>query len=274
MTHTETIFLAARGGIVLLCLISLLVVGRHAWIGRHLGASQWPMLVCTAALLLAAAVLTANDLRAALSPGEQMAAYEGAWLWLIFDAGVPLLMIHVLRLIRQRDEALAALERASVTDALTGVANRRGFAAAAEAALRSSRRDGRGTAVVMFDLDRFKGINDGHGHAAGDAVLRAAAAVLRRSLRGGDVVGRLGGEEFALLCPGTATAEAASLAERVRTAIRSEVPHPAGGGAAVTTSAGVAAVEDAGLEAALAAADRALYAAKAAGRDRVAVAAG
>lgn len=274
MTHTEIIFIAARSGIVVLCLVSLLVVGRQAWIGRHLGGSQWPILVCTAGLMLAAAVLTVNDLYAALSPGEQMATYAGAWLWLVFDAGVPLLMIHVLRLIAQRDAAVTALERLSVTDALTGLPNRRGFAEAAKAALRESRRRGEAASVVMFDLDRFKAINDGHGHAAGDAVLREAAAAVRRELRAGDVAGRLGGEEFAVLCPATTAAEAMAVAERMREAVRDGVRHPAGGGALVTTSAGVAEVRDgqASVEAALSAADRALYAAKAAGRDRVVIA--
>ncbi|MEO3472799.1 GGDEF domain-containing protein [Roseomonas sp. CAU 1739] len=274
MTHTEIVYIAARSGIVALCLVTLLIVGRQARAGTPVGVSPRPMLGFAAALLLVAGLLTLNDIHAALSPGEQMASYAGAWLWLLFDAGVPLLMIQALRLVRQRDAALATLERASVTDALTELANRRGFAADASAALDACRRRGEGAAVVMFDLDRFKSINDGHGHAAGDTVLRGTAAALRRHVRASDVVGRLGGEEFAVLCPGMTTAQAAALAESVRGEIRSAVPHPAGHGAVVTTSAGVAAVEgmEDGVEAALMAADRALYAAKQGGRDRVVVA--
>ena len=273
MTHTEIVFIAARSGIVGLCLVTLLIVGRQARVGIPVGGNQRPMLAFAAALLLVAVLLTINDIHAALGPDEQMASYAGAWLWLLFDAGVPLLMILTLRLMQQRDIALATLERASVTDALTDLANRRGFAAAASTALDACRRRGEAAAVVLFDLDRFKSINDGHGHAAGDAVLRGTAAALRRHVRASDVAGRLGGEEFAVLCPGMTTDQAAAMANRVRAEIRSAVPHPAGVGAIVTTSAGVAAVDggEGGVEAALIVADRALYAAKQSGRDRIAV---
>lgn len=273
MTHTEIVFVAARVGIVGLCLVTLLIVGRHARARPPVAGEQRPMLAFAAALLMCAGLLTINDILAALSPDEQMASYAGAWLWLLFDGGVPLLMILSLRLTQQRDIALATLERASVTDALTDLANRRGFAAASSAALDACRRRGEAAAVVLFDLDRFKSINDEHGHAAGDAVLRGTAAALRRHVRASDVAGRLGGEEFAVLCPGMTTAQAAAMAERVRAEIRSAVPHPAGDGAVVTTSAGVAAVDcrEANVEAALIVADRALYAAKQSGRDRIAV---
>jgi diguanylate cyclase (GGDEF)-like protein len=275
LTPTEAVFVAARVGVVLLCLLSLVTIRRQARNHGHFPRNHWPTLASAAGLLLAAIVLTVNDLYAALSPGEQMATYDGAWLWLIFDAGVPLLMIHVLRLISQRDRAFAELERLSVTDALTALANRRGFSEAAATALLQCRRRAEPAAVIVFDLDRFKSINDGHGHAAGDAVLQGVAAALRRQARATDIAARLGGEEFVLLCPATTPQQAALLAERVREEIRGSVPHPAGNGAMVTSSAGVAAVLplDAGAAPALVAADRALYAAKEAGRDRVVVAA-
>lgn len=272
MTATDIVFIAARFGIALLCLITLVVIALNARAAASPGKSpQQSMLAFAGMLLLASSMLTVNDIYAALSPGDQMATYSGAWLWLVFDAGVPLLMLKALRLMRQRDEALAQLARVSVTDALTELSNRRGFEAAATAALQTCQRRGETAAVVMFDLDRFKRINDGHGHAAGDAVLRGVAAVLRRHVRSSDMVARLGGEEFAVLCPGMTVPQAAALAERVRESVRDEVPHPAGGRVAVTTSAGVAAVEAMphGLEAALIAADHALYAAKEGGRDRV-----
>ncbi|MBW6399921.1 GGDEF domain-containing protein [Roseomonas sp. HJA6] len=274
MTQTETIFVTARICIVTLCLVTVLVVWWHARTDADRGERPRLLMGLTIGLLLSASLLTLNDIHAALSPGEQMATYDGAWLWLLYDAGVPLLVILALRLMRQRSAALTALERASVTDALTELANRRGFSTAAAAALQACQRRGETAAMVMFDLDRFKSINDGHGHAAGDAVLRGAAAALRRHVRASDIAGRLGGEEFALLCPGMTTEQAAALAERVRDEIRRSVPHPAGDGAVVTTSAGVAVVErpQAGFEGALVAADQALYAAKKAGRDRVAIA--
>lgn len=198
-----------------------------------------------------------------------------AWLWVAFDLAVPLLSLRVMQVMAQRDAALARLAALSVTDPLTGLANRRGFEAQAHAAIAACRRRGQPLALLAFDLDRFKRINDGWGHAAGDLVLAGAARAMAGQLRAGDVLGRLGGEEFAALLPATTVDEAVTLAERLRQAVRAEVPHPAGGDVATTVSIGVVAL-GAGevaetLKAALAASDTALYAAKEKGRDRVEV---
>jgi diguanylate cyclase (GGDEF)-like protein len=123
--------------------------------------------------------------------------------------------------------------------------------------------------VVLADLDGFKDVNDAHGHAVGDAVLRAFAAVLRETLRESDVEGRWGGEEFLLLLPGADEEGAAQLAERVRVAL-AERGIPSAPELRVTASFGVA--EYAGetnTEELVAAADGALYRAKRAGKDRV-----
>ncbi len=198
------------------------------------------------------------------------------WLWIAFDLAVPLLSLVVLRVMAQRDAALARLSALSVTDPLTGLANRRGFEAQAHAAIAASRRQGQPVALLSFDLDRFKRINDGWGHAAGDAVLAGAARAMAGQLRAGDVLGRLGGEEFSALLPGTGLDAAVALAERLREAVRAAVPHPAGGDALTTVSIGVAVLGPGqpaeALSAALAASDLALYAAKEKGRDRVEVA--
>jgi diguanylate cyclase (GGDEF)-like protein len=199
-----------------------------------------------------------------------------AWLWIGFDLAVPLLALRVMQVMAERDTALARLAALSVTDPLTGLANRRGFEAKAHAAIATCRRQGQPLALLAFDLDRFKRINDGWGHAAGDVVLAGAARAMAGQLRAGDVLGRLGGEEFAALLPATTPEEAAGLAERLRLAVRAEVPHPEGGGALTTVSIGVAALGPGeaaeSLAAALAASDAALYAAKEKGRDRVEVA--
>jgi diguanylate cyclase (GGDEF)-like protein len=164
-----------------------------------------------------------------------------------------------------------------VTDPLTALRNRRGFLRAAEGALARSLRNGERAAVVMIDLDRFKAINDAHGHEAGDAVLRGAAEVLLSMLRGGDLAGRLGGEEFALLLPGASPEVAAGAAERLRRALSARVHHP-DPLARVTASFGVAAIDMRGpapaaaLQAALREADGALHAAKRTGRDRIVLA--
>lgn len=194
-----------------------------------------------------------------------------SWVWLLFDGLAPIFCLLLLRALGERDAAQAALRAAAATDPLTGLPNRRGFLAHAEALLAASRRQGATAAVLLLDLDHFKAINDRFGHAAGDAVLQQAAAVLREVIRRADVPVRWGGEEFAVLLPFTSLADGAALAERLRLALRARVPHP--GGEAVTVSIGVAALGEGSLAEAMREADRALYRAKAAGRDRVDVAA-
>jgi diguanylate cyclase (GGDEF)-like protein len=166
---------------------------------------------------------------------------------------------------------LAALAQASRRDALTSLPNRRAFE---EELAREAARVDRSQAplaVAILDVDRFKSVNDQHGHAAGDEVLRAVAARLAGALRAGDVVARIGGEEFALLLPGVDLAEAAEIAERVR-AIIADAPMNAGGRSlSITASLGCAVLL--GRESAaelLARADARLYEAKRAGRNRVA----
>ncbi len=153
------------------------------------------------------------------------------------------------------------------TDALTGLLNRRalfdGMSAGAMAA---------GDVVVVFDLDRFKSINDRHGHAAGDAVLRGFADSLRQNLRGGDIAARTGGEEFVLVLRGASPQLAAAAAERVRASFAASAVETPDGALSATASAGVALAGGAGesFETVLHRADMALYRAKDGGRNRVA----
>ena len=184
-------------------------------------------------------------------------------------------------LIGRRDDALAArnhtlamlsrqLRVQSVTDALTGLPNRRAFDERLVLETALAARYPRPLAVVMLDLDRFKDINDRHGHPAGDRVLCAVARVLDRQRRASDLVARHGGEEFAAILPHTDAPAALVWAERVRAAIAAIPGLPA----SVTASLGVAAVEGPAAvtpEALVEASDRALYAAKQAGRNRVCV---
>jgi diguanylate cyclase (GGDEF)-like protein len=165
------------------------------------------------------------------------------------------------------------LEKLALTDPLTGLANRRAFQEALEAEVARSCRHGRPASLLFLDLDRFKQVNDDHGHAVGDEVLSGFSAVLRRGCRRGDLAARVGGEEFAVLLPMTGPVPATLVAERIR---RATEAHPLGLTVAVpvTVSVGVAstgeppeATEAAGL---LRRADAALYRAKAEGRNRVA----
>jgi diguanylate cyclase (GGDEF)-like protein len=162
----------------------------------------------------------------------------------------------------------------AITDDLTGLANRRHFLARlAEEQARLQRQDTQRAAVLMLDLDHFKVINDMYGHAAGDAVLRHSAALMRNSLRQIDQVGRIGGEEFAILLSGADPAAAQVFAERLRQKIAEPVLYESQA-IPVTVSIGIAALkaQDATVNAVLHRADAALYRAKAEGRNRVAMA--
>lgn len=182
----------------------------------------------------------------------------------------PTVGVVIMSLSYQLAEAKASLASMAETDPLTGIGNRRRFISVAEYELARAKRDQTPLSVLMFDIDHFKRLNDRHGHATGDAVLVAIAARCAARLRRTDVVSRWGGEEFVVLLAGTALSTACSVAESLRAAI-AELPLdrvPEG----VTISIGVAQTDgmETGLDDLLAAADRQLYAAKAAGRNQIA----
>jgi diguanylate cyclase (GGDEF)-like protein len=159
------------------------------------------------------------------------------------------------------------------TDELTGIANRRAFMSQLDREIAGAAEFGWPLAVAMFDVDHFKLVNDCYGHAVGDRVLQLIAARAASVVRGGDLVGRLGGEEFGILMPGATLEEAAHVAERLREAMETvaELDESLPG---VTISIGIAAREgQRSAKELLAAADVALYAAKDEGRNRVRIAA-
>ncbi|HEX9309118.1 MAG TPA: diguanylate cyclase [Anaeromyxobacter sp.] len=165
---------------------------------------------------------------------------------------------------------LADLALASRRDPLTGLPNRRAFEEDLAREVARAARTGEPLAVVMLDLDRFKAVNDGYGHAAGDAVLRALAARAQGAVRAGDVVARLGGEELGLLLPGADLARAAEVAERLRAALAALPVDAAGHALAVTASLGCAVLAPGEPpEALVARADARLYDAKRDGRNVV-----
>jgi diguanylate cyclase (GGDEF)-like protein len=193
---------------------------------------------------------------------------SGAWFAITMTVAMSQ-RIGALR--RQRDRMRALAER----DALTGLPNRRALAEVLPRRLDEARAQGRPVAVLFVDLDRFKAVNDRHGHAVGDAVLVEAARRLSEHLRGGELAARHGGEEFVLLLPGADLAQATAAAERLREEIANTPFTTAVGPLAVTASFGVAsAVPGTGRRALgpaelLARADAAMYRAKQAGRNRV-----
>lgn len=171
----------------------------------------------------------------------------------------------------------ARLQRDGLTDMLTQVANRRFFDRRLREEISQWQRRGEDLSCLLVDLDRFKLINDRHGHQAGDLVLQEVARTLSKGLRESDVLARYGGEEFVLLLPATGSKRAAEIAERLRAAVAGRVISPAPGvRLQATASFGLASL-DGGTRVTLdepglwllRQADHALYAAKERGRNRV-----
>lgn len=179
---------------------------------------------------------------------------------------------------RQAEDALlrrlAEKELEASTDALTGLLMRRAFLQQAAAALAKAAQAHRPCALLMVDLDHFKQKNDAYGHLVGDVVLQETAHRLSQTLRAGDLIGRYGGEEFILLLPQAARAQALEVAERLRRAVAQAPIRTSDVSLPQTLSIGLASCPEDGaaLEALIAKADAALYAAKRAGRDRVEIA--
>ena len=177
--------------------------------------------------------------------------------------------VFVLALLKERNEA--ASMAAARTDSLTGIANRATFLENAERVLQRCRHDGAPVSVMMFDLDRFKAVNDRHGHAVGDAVIRKFCDAAAAALRPSDVFGRMGGEEFAVVLPGSSVEAAAVRTDRIRVSFAESCRMLGDRHVDATVSAGVAGSSnaEASLDALLQYADAALYGAKTEGRNRV-----
>jgi diguanylate cyclase (GGDEF)-like protein/PAS domain S-box-containing protein len=208
----------------------------------------------------------------------------GHWVWMHARGrvveraadGTPLRVSGLRMDITRRKETEARLEGLAHTDALTGVLSRRRFTDLAADELSRALRHGTPVALLMIDLDHFKSVNDRLGHAGGDAVLRSFAATAESVMRQGDIFGRVGGEEFAALLPQTTLDGAVVLAQRLRERIGAQPASVGDTQLPFTVSIGVAAWAGPGPDSSAAdfdrlmvAADRALYAAKAQGRNRV-----
>ena len=185
---------------------------------------------------------------------------------------------NLVRTAAQLREVSAELDRLARTDALTGIANRRAFFDVLGIEFRRSRRYARELSVLMLDLDHFKGVNDRWGHPFGDHVLRQTADVVAANVRESDLLGRYGGEEFALALPETGEPAALAVAEKLRAAIEAHefrtptTPPPGEPAVRLTISIGVASLpveEDQDEVELIGRADQALYEAKRTGRNRV-----
>ena len=180
--------------------------------------------------------------------------------------GVAMFVIFMLA-----SDIMEEMKEIAVRDQLTGLLNRRGFNEQAAQAYASARRANRPISVIMTDIDRFKFINDEHGHAAGDSALCHFARILSAGRRTEDVLARVGGEEFALVLPGTTLEAATNIADDLRDLVDSSPIRVEGHTMPMTASFGVATIsdKDACLTDIVVRADRALYRSKRAGRNRV-----
>ncbi len=194
--------------------------------------------------------------------------------WMLFAAAVPLflatpMVAYLLELLRRLAQAKGEMEELARRDGLTGLLNRRAFFEAAEEALRRAREHRLPVTLLVLDADHFKSINDGLGHAAGDEALKLIARTLLAATRQYDLVGRIGGEEFAVLLRGAAPDEAGLVADRIVSAVHLADFRRAGRPVPLSVSCGIAVLEPGlDLDGLFARADAALYAAKRAGRGR------
>lgn len=227
-------------------------------------------------------LMAVGSMLAVLLPSTLWLFAQDGRLQLIMALGVSIFMLAALRstkvlagalerslrLTHELRQAHESAERLAKTDMLTGVNNRRAFFDLGQQIANYCQRNALPLCALLIDIDHFKEINDNHGHSSGDAALQQVGAVLRETFRKSDVCGRVGGEEFAVLLPGTPLAEAQAAAEKLRAAIAAMPLDLGGGTASLSVSIGVA-LADYDIDALLHHADAAMYRAKGAGRNRV-----
>ena len=247
-----------------------LLAAREIWHAKDRELiSRWPTLamVLLHAGFLLSRIPFADVLAASAATGHPQSAFVPV---IAFQALFVTLCLPFLRVAMSKERAELEQRKAALTDPLTGIANRRAFFDRGAPLLAWAQADRRSDALLLFDLDRFKEVNDTAGHQGGDRVLKAFCDLVGGAIGPRDLFGRLGGEEFGCLLADASMAQALQFAERLRGAFAAlRMP---GIDAQPTVSVGVAMAGEAGrtLPALLATADRALYRAKAEGRNRVA----
>jgi diguanylate cyclase (GGDEF)-like protein len=188
------------------------------------------------------------------------------------DAQVAELFANQVAIALDNSRRVEQMEKQAITDELTGLYNRRAFAGMAEKEVGRARRYQRPLALILFDIDHFKDVNDTHGHLVGDQVLRILTETVTKPTRTTDIVCRYGGEEFIVLMPEAGREEALAMAERLREMVSGITVVAPGGTLSLTISLGVAELGSGGdetLENLIHRADKAMYSAKAAGRNAV-----
>ncbi|OYX82888.1 MAG: hypothetical protein B7Y75_05895, partial [Azorhizobium sp. 35-67-5] len=230
----------------------------------RLGVAMFLSIFCALHLARLVAIATGNHALLGMPVTEQLA--------------VTLLISLVCGVGLNYGALLMVLDRLASSDELTGLNNRRALLRRGQELLDRTLAYGRPFSVFLVDLDHFKQVNDRFGHRVGDMVLETFAQVARHNLRSGDMIGRYGGEEFCVVLPRTGRAEAAAIAERLRSRVQEDLAMVGGHATHVTVAIGIATLE-AGetmtgtIDVLIDAADHALYAAKDGGRNRVVAAA-
>jgi len=246
------------------------------WRGRHENlVSRLPVVVM---LSMHGALYLFRVPLAIFVPGAKSEPlFSTAWFGVIgLESLLYMIATAFILLALAKERAELEHKVAASVDPLTGIANRRAFLESAVRSLKQRERHPQPVSALLFDLDRFKSINDRYGHAVGDRVLRVFADIAVVELRATDLLGRLGGEEFGAVLFGAEASSAIATAERIRNAFAASQPNGSGHDG-ISVSVGVATIsvdESAEIETLLTRADEALYVAKARGRNRVEVADG
>ncbi|KQX21581.1 MULTISPECIES: GGDEF domain-containing protein [unclassified Sphingomonas] len=242
-----------------------------AHVGRRFRTASLPERSVTLMLMLFAlidlAMAAAAFRQGVTGTGDPLQLYRTILILLYPPAFIGVGLFSVFLVASDLAETMRML---ATSDMLTGIYNRRGFEDSAERAIRNAQRQRQPLAVVVADIDRFKAINDRYGHGVGDRALRHFAGRIERLVRRGDLIGRIGGEEFALLLVNTRAQDAIEVVERIRRDIAA-MPVNGPDRIVMTASFGVTGLRpgDISLASLLARADRALYQSKIGGRDRV-----
>ena len=241
------------------------------WLGRNDRLiARWPLIALTSVHGAALLIGIYSTFSGATGP-DTLPSLTSLFGFIYFESIVFALgtALFIFALVKERKEAASMI--AARTDSLTGIANRAAFLESAGRSLERCRYDGTPVSVMMFDLDQFKAINDRHGHAVGDAVIRMFCDVAAAALRPSDIFGRIGGEEFAVVLSGSSIEAASVRADRIRSSFAESCRMIRDRQVDATVSAGVSGSMNAqeSLDALLEFADAALYGAKTEGRNRV-----
>lgn len=247
----------------------LLVVAYACTRPVHAGSRGWRWLLCTCLVVMATLMLGRGYLGALTTAYPSFRTPHPVNLAFAIAANVTLVLSVISLLVAWRDEAEGRLRTLAMTDGLTGLLNRRSFMSQGERLLAHATRHGHPITALMLDVDHFKQVNDTRGHEAGDRALQLLARLLSETSRSGDLIGRLGGEEFGVLLIHNSASAGIAFDQRLRRRLHAASVAELGFALDYSTGLATPTPGETDLAALMARADRALYEAKAAGRGRL-----